>query len=332
VLPGLVIFIWLFLVRRWTRVPGLPWFSGLALFGLLALPWFVLAQRAFPGMFDYLIIGQHFQRYTGTTFNNQWSGWLYIPVLAGLLFPWALLTLWDGAQALLRRRLAVLRAPEPWTALMWVWLIAITVFFSLPKSKLVGYILPVLPPLTLLAAQAWESRWGTSARAGRVFALLCALNIALALTFNHVAGLKTLDRSSADVAKTLACRMQPGDAVWVTDGYPYDLPFLARLQQAVVVLDDWPTVRQRAGDNWQRELFEGADFDAQAAQVLQNLDLLDSPPPAHTWLVTGRDTDKKALLGHWRLVMQGRAWALWQPLASAHEGPKTAEHKGLDCR
>ena len=333
VLPGVVVVVWLFVVRLWPRALRLPWFSGLALFAAVALPWFVLAQRQFPGMFDYLIIGQHFRRYTGSTFNNQFAAWFYPTILVGLLFPWALLAAWDGLRTLLRQRLAVLwRAPDPWVALLWVWLIAITVFFSLPRSKLVGYILPVLPPLALLAAQAWERRWGGSVRAGRVFALLCGLNIALAGVFSHQAGQFTLKRSSQDVAAALACRIQPGDAVWVAGGYPYDLPFLANLKQPLVVLADWPALRLTAPDSWARELFEGSDFDAQAAQVLQSQQLLARPPASGHWLVTSRGIDGAPELAAWRKVLEGRAWTLWQSPASAPKSPEAAEHKSLDCR
>jgi 4-amino-4-deoxy-L-arabinose transferase-like glycosyltransferase len=331
VLPGLVVFVWLFIVRLWPRALGLPWISGLLLFALVALPWFVLAQQQFSGMFDYLIVGQHFRRYTGTTFNNQWSGWLYLLVLAGMLFPWALIVMWDGVRTLLRQRTAVLRAPKPWTALLWVWLVVITVFFSLPKSKLVGYILPVIPPLALLAAQSWEARWGHSARANRVFALLCALNLVLAMTFNHVAGDKTLQRNSQEIAQALGCRIQPTDEVWVSGAYPYDLPFMLNLKKPVVVIEDWPTVRRTAGDNWQRELFEGADFDAAAARVLQTPDLLQRTPAPGTWLVTTSGMAQTTPLPQWQQVHAGRAWVLWRPAGSTHEGPESAQDKGLDC-
>lgn len=331
VLPGLVIFVWLFVVRLWPRALHLPWGTGLLLFALVALPWFVLAQRQYPELFDYLIIGQHFRRYTGSTFNNKVPFWFYLPILAGLLFPWALLAAWDGLRSAWRQRLALLRQPEPWTALLWVWVIAITVFFSLPKSKLVGYILPVLPPLAVLAAQAWQTRWGQSVRAGRVFALLCAFNIGLALLLNHTGGQRSLDSGSRDVAQTLSARIEPGQAVWSTGGFPYDLAWLARLRQPVVVLDDWDKARREASDNWQRELFEGGDFDPEAAaRWLQPIERLQQPP-AGTWLVARPDMVGKSAVSAWRLVCVGRAWALWQARDSGLESPETAEHKGLQC-
>ena len=62
---------------------------------------------------------------------------------------------------------------------------------------------PVLPPLALLAARAWESRWGGRARAGWAFAGVCAVNIVLAVAASELAGRSTLKQSSQDVAAAL---------------------------------------------------------------------------------------------------------------------------------
>jgi 4-amino-4-deoxy-L-arabinose transferase-like glycosyltransferase len=331
VLPGLVMFVWLSLTRQWAKAWRMPWLSGLLLFSAIALPWFVLGQQKYPGLFDYLIIGQHFGRYTGNTFNNQWPMWFYPMVLLALLFPWAFGVLWQGLAGVVRHKLALLKPASAWQALLWVWLISITVFFSLPRSKLVGYILPVIPPLTLLAAQYWEERFANKPKAPWVFGLLCALNLALGIGLNHLAAEHSLKRSSRDVAHALACRMNPHDTVIVAGGYPYDLPFEANLKHPVVVVSDWPQARKSAGDNWQREMFEGADFDPQAAQVLQGPEVLTQETAANRWLVTSRDVSSLGDLGRWHKVFEGRAWTLWQSAGSAGKSPETAEHKGLAC-
>jgi len=330
VLPGLVLFIWLFVARLWHRVPRLPWVSGLLLFCAMALPWFVLAQQKYPGLFDYLIIGQHFRRYTGDNFNNQWPAWGYLVVLLVLLFPWALLVPFEGVTAVVRKRLGVLRSVSPWPALLWIWLIAITVFFSIPKSKLVGYILPVMPPLALLAAMAWQARWGASARASKVFAVLCVINLGIGGLTHPLAVENSRTRVSQDVAQVLVCRMDGQDTVLVAGGYPYDLPFEANLSRPLIVVHDWPLARQTAGDDWRRELFEGADFDPQAGQVLQNPEVLTQSPPVGRWLVTPRDTGGMDL-GAWRKVFEGSAWTLWESTAFAGAGATAVGGKDPSC-
>jgi 4-amino-4-deoxy-L-arabinose transferase-like glycosyltransferase len=331
-LPGLVMVVWVTLTRQWRKALHLPWFSGLVLLALITLPWFIQVERAHPGVFDYLIIGQHFGRYTGSTFNNPWPWWFYPVILVGLLFPWALLAYGAAIRNLMKAPWGWWRPVSPERALLWVWLIAITAFFSLPRSKLVGYILPVLPPLTLLAADAWQRLWGKQRAAQALLSLGVAMNLGLAVWANHAAGAFTLRKSSVDVARSLACRMQPADAVWVAGAYPYDLPYLAHLTQPVVVLADWEQARRSAGDNWQRELFEGAEFDpAMAERVLQPLTRLQQPPDTGAWLVTPQDAWPADQLPHWQVVTRGRAWTLWRSAQSAGKGPEAAQQKSLDC-
>lgn len=332
VLPGLVLFVWLFVARLWRHVPRLPWLSGILLLLVLALPWFVLVERVHPGVFDYLIIGQHFRRYTGDTFNNQWPVWSYLAVMLVLLFPWAFLVLADALQALWRRRVPVRRAPSPWPALLWVWLIAITVFFTIPKSKLVGYILPVMPPLALLAALFWQSRWGRSARASKVFVLLCALNLGIGVLASKEAERQSLLGGNSDVAQVLSCRMSPQDRVLVAEGYPYGLAFEAHLQQPLIVVSDWVRARKVIGDGWRSELFEGADFDAQAGQVLQPLQVLTQTPPAGRWLVTPKGAFAADALGAWRKTYEGRASTLWESVAYPAESSAAAQSQNAACR
>ena len=331
VLPGLVLFIWLTLTRQWRKALRLPWFSGLALLAGIALPWFIWVEQVHPGVFDYLIIGQHFGRYTGTTFNNPWPWWFYWVILGGLLFPWTFMAYGVGLVRLFRQPWASLKPVSPERALLWVWLIAIAVFFSMPRSKLVGYILPVLPPLAVLAAEVWQRRVAPRPWAPWVFGAVCLLNLALAVGANQAATHYTLKaKSSADVAARLACEIQHGDQVWVAGAYPYDLPYLANLQQPVFVISDWEQARRSAGDNWQRELFEGEPFDAAAAQrILQPMSQLQAPRTTQDWLVVPLARFKPQDLPNWRLVQEGRVWALWQ--GSAGERPETAQHKSLRC-
>jgi 4-amino-4-deoxy-L-arabinose transferase-like glycosyltransferase len=340
VLPGLVIFVWLLWTRQFKKVLYLPWFSGLALFVLIAAPWFLAEQQRFPGFLNYVFVEQQVNRATGQNFNNPHAWYWYLGILAGLLFPWALFALrqarrgqtpaGDGALPLNAWRLC------------WAWVLAILVFFSSFNSKLIGYILPVLPPMALLAALGWRQvasrRWPRAA--APVFAVVCVLNVAASVVGNVYAPRVVENRRAEDVAKRLACEASPGDTVYVTGSdYPYELPFYAQLDKPMVVVQDWARQRKEAGDDWRRELFDGADFDARAAQVLQQPDVLG--PAAQkpgNWLLVrhgGDEEDKgreqeaqQPLALGWKLVMRGTGFNLYASAAPG-EGPKPAQHKGL---
>ena len=54
----------------WQRL-HLP--SGILLMLLIAVPWYLLAERTSPGFFQYFIVGEHFQRFL----DSGWKGDLY---------------------------------------------------------------------------------------------------------------------------------------------------------------------------------------------------------------------------------------------------------------
>ena len=148
--------------------------------------------------------------------------------------------------------------------------------------------------------------------APKVWAGLVGLALTIAVVTNFMVESVTRDRYTIDIAPTLACMKQPGDTIYLVGGYPYDLPFLIRADKQMVVIQDWPTLRKTTGDNWRRELFEGADFDAQAGAVLQSPEVLPAASQqAGHWLVAPRQNDPSELQG-WTLVMHGVGWSLYR--------------------
>ncbi len=333
-LPGLVLFVWLLWTRQFKKVPYLPWLSGVALFAAIVVPWFALAEHKYPEFLDYMFVRHQFQRYTDSTFNNPQPWWLYLLAIGLLFFPWVLFAL---AQIRKPARLVLSHGAvaREWTSLCWIWVIAITVFFSIPSSKLVGYILPVIPALALLAALGWERVMSHRAYAGKLFAGLCVLGIGIATAIVLSVGGVTERSRTQDIAQVLACQAGPADTVYVLGGYPYDLPFYAQLAKPMVALNDWNYQRANARDGWERELFEGADFDAQAAKVLQPASVLrQASGVAGSWLVTPNAKNLVADLPGWGLVTTGAGWSLYKSGAgpgvnSAPESPKPAQQKSL---
>lgn len=334
-LPGLVLLIWLLWTRQFKKVLYLPWFSGLALLALVAVPWFVIAQQKYPQLFDYMFINQQFKRYTTTAYNNPQPGWYYLQVLLVVFFPWVFFALFQvrrQARGLaLQAGAALAPVAKAWWLLGWIWVVAIIVFFSIPNSKLVGYILPVMPALALLAALGWERAFAHRARAGTLFAALCLLNLGIALVLMTQVGQVTRSGRAQDVAQALACAARPSDTVYVMDKYPYDLPFYAQTAKPLVVLADWAQLRLESRDGWQRELYEGADFDPQAAQVLQSPAVLGpAGAVAGNWFLARIGNQAAVGVAGWKLFYQDAGWLLYRSGGqSAAEGPVTAEQKGL---
>ncbi len=330
-LPGLVLFIWLLWTRQFKKIRYLPWLSGLALFSLIALPWFVVAMQKYPQLFNYMFIGQQFNRYTAATYNNPQPWWFYLLSVVLLLFPWVFFALNQVRRGISRTAGAAPPLAKEWWSLCWIWAGAIIAFFSIPHSKLIGYVLPVMPALALLSALGWERAFERRARSGRIFAALCLLNIGIALAIVTKVGDVTRTGRAQDIAQALACEARPTDTLYVSDAFPYDLPFYAQTRQPMVVLENWAALRLQAGDGWQRELFEGADFDARAAQVLQSPAVL-APAGAvpGNWFAARSGNRTADRLTGWKLFYQGAGWVLYKSASAlAAEGPVPAQQKGL---
>jgi len=254
VLPGLVLLAWLAVRRSLAPVRTLFWWPGVLLFAAVTLPWFLAVQARFPGFLHYFFVYHHFQRYVGSGFNNPLPFWFYLPVLLVGFLPWAwllLLAVRDGWRA---------RTGSAIQSLMWTWAAVVVAFFSVPQSKLVGYVLPAVPPLAVLAALAAVRRYGTavalpgplrwSAAAGGVVCLAIVLGMTAFDTGNNRA-----------LGAEIAARRQPGEPVVFVGRQFFDLPFYLGLRQPVPIAALWDAARASDRDGWHKTLLEAASFD-----------------------------------------------------------------------
>ena len=309
VIPAMVVGLWLALRWRWRSVAALVSPPGLALFLLIAAPWFIAMQRHFDGFLHYFFVVQHFRRFTAGSFNNVQPFWFYPVVLAAGCLPGVL---WlRGVFA--RGYFSAATPRGAIRLLMALAVVCVLLFFSLPQSKLVGYILPAVPPLAWLIADA-SALASESAAHRRWWRPTLAVSALLGLAV--VAGL-TLDKnhSTRGLGLALRARRQPGEPVYMYRHYLYDVPFYARLREPVIVVDDWnkPSLTQR--DSWRKELADSAAFDpAQARQLL----LPEALPAALcrggvAWVMASSvQRDVPAFLAQAQPVQTARGVTLWR--------------------
>lgn len=128
---------------------------GVPLFCLLALPWFLLVFQNVPQAFDFMVRDRFAGHALGTTVKNRGGPLLYfVPILAFGFLPWTPLLGW-----LWRRghwRSLGERQKDGWLFLT-VWTAFTFLLFSLNRSKLPAYIVPLFPPLAVLVAWRWFS-------------------------------------------------------------------------------------------------------------------------------------------------------------------------------
>ncbi|MEZ2298244.1 ArnT family glycosyltransferase [Variovorax sp. RCC_210] len=297
VLPAMVIVAWCAATRRPAALKLALWLPGWAVLLAVAGPWFVAMQMKYPEFFDYFVVTQHFRRFASSGFNNEHGFWFYLPVIAGLTLPWFAWVLvpqgksaaraaskesTEGseaeADALRHRRL--LRDVD-W--LMVIWLVVVVVFFSLPRSKLVGYVLPALPPLAYLiarrvcAARALGLKVRATAMGSAAVCVACVFAVA---AYQQPPGTRLRLPPGQAVA--------PGERVLMLDSYYYEIPFYWNLREPVLVSDDWQAAARDPRDNWRKEMSDAGRFEPAraAATLLQRTRLAATLcVPRTTWIV-----------------------------------------------
>ncbi|NVM92150.1 4-amino-4-deoxy-L-arabinose transferase-like glycosyltransferase [Variovorax sp. SG517] len=310
VLPAMVIAAWCAATRRLAALRLALWLPGWAVLLIVAGPWFVAVQMKYPEFFDYFVVTQHFRRFASTGFNNEHGFWFYLPVLAGLTLPWFAWVLvprgGNGSND-------AARAPDI-DRLMWIWLAVIVVFFSLPRSKLIGYVLPALPPLAYLISQRVLAGRSLDALLPKVRATALA---AAAVCIGCVIAVAMYASPPGTRLKLPAGQaVAPGDQVLMLDSYHYEIPFYWNLRDPVLVSDDWKAAALDTRDNWRKEISDAAGFDpARAARTLvERTQLADTLcVPRTTWLV-GSNTAQLAnpWLFRAQLVAVNEGIAAWR--------------------
>jgi 4-amino-4-deoxy-L-arabinose transferase-like glycosyltransferase len=171
--------------------------------GLVAAPWYVACYLRNGDAFVHEFFWKHhFGRFLSSELQHVQPFWFYVPVFAGLLFPWT-------------PALAALRGidwREPRRRLLLAWLVFGFLFFSLSANKLPGYVLPLLPAAAALMGirlAERESPW----LSGFCAALLVVMPVAAAVLPEAVAD--GLSRASAGQISWLAVGLLAAAALGV---------------------------------------------------------------------------------------------------------------------
>ena len=178
-IPGLVCLLWLLTERRLGEIRQLMPLRGLATVLAIVLPWYIAVylQHGWQYITSFLV-EENLERYATTAMApGDRNVAFYIPVLLGELFPWAPLVLSPllGIAAAVRsRRSRAASAGPALDRLLWWWIVAFVVVFSLSRTKQDLYIFPIVPAVAALVAAALADSF-----AGRPAPLLSALFVSV---------------------------------------------------------------------------------------------------------------------------------------------------------
>ncbi|MBO1012395.1 glycosyltransferase family 39 protein [Achromobacter sp. SD115] len=252
-LPGAIVLAWLLLRRDWAGVRALLWAPALLAFAAVALPWFWLMELRYPGFYQYFFVYQQFERFSQGGFNNAQPVWFYLPIVAGLALPWSIWAVSIFKPAYWRES-----DPQGLRRLATIWIAVVIVFFSIPHSKLIGYVLPVFPPLAFLISERLAPAWAAGKRRGAWIAAGVAVVICLAAI---IVAASNPRGSAGPLAADLRKEMQPQDIHMALHTLPFDLGFYTQAREPAWMVDDWSNPEIPTRDNWRKELYDAAKFD-----------------------------------------------------------------------
>ncbi|MGB6869214.1 MAG: glycosyltransferase family 39 protein, partial [Acidobacteriaceae bacterium] len=149
--------------REWSLFRRSLWWPGIVLYFAMVLPWFIAVQRRNPTFVKIFFLQHNLERFATNRFEHYHPFWYYVPVVLLGLTPWAVIAVTAFLDAIggsinewkaRRSKFHYIghgRAGDAFPEFLVLWALVPIVFFSFSDSKLPGYVLPALPPLTILA-------------------------------------------------------------------------------------------------------------------------------------------------------------------------------------
>ena len=140
--------------KIWARLRLL---SGSIIYLLITAPWFVIVAHRNPEFLEFFFIHEHLQRFTQDAHSRTGPIYYFVPLLLIGILPWAAQIPGAMVQAWRERKQEFSSA---W--LLACWFVVIFVFFSVSRSKLPGYIIPIFPALALLIGKYLDRLLGSN--------------------------------------------------------------------------------------------------------------------------------------------------------------------------
>jgi 4-amino-4-deoxy-L-arabinose transferase-like glycosyltransferase len=148
ILAGGAIGVWALATKNSRAAFRLAHPLGIAAFGTVALPWYVICARRNPDFLRVFIFQHNFERYLTPVFQHKQPFWFFGPITILALLPWTVFLISSLREGLRRwREKSWATSPGFFFA---CWALFPVVFFSFSQSKLPSYILPAVPALALI--------------------------------------------------------------------------------------------------------------------------------------------------------------------------------------
>ncbi len=182
----------------------------------LALSWFLVVAFRYPELWSFFLKGEIYNRVFSNEHHRNESFFFYFLLLPAGLLPW-LRPAFRGARNCVRRfrddrRIRLLAC---WVALPFI-------MFTIGKSKLPTYILPLYPALALILTSALKAR----TRSVWIYSvsMLAIYHLALG-ALPHFEPRMNANAGTRELCAALRSELRPGDRVALLETHPYGPAF-----------------------------------------------------------------------------------------------------------
>ncbi len=254
VLPLVVYIIYLGIVKEWREFRRLRLVRGVLIMAVIFVPWGIAISIREPEFSYVFFMQQQIQRFATGSFGRVKPFWFFIPIFVVMYFPWSLIfpaaikDLLKNEDKMERNQIIFLS----------IWAMTILIFFSIPRSKLVHYILPMSAPVSMLVGLYLNKKMAGSPKArlrtvivGMYLFIICLIGA----TYYLSPALSTVE-----FAKYLKPKLIEEDivAIYASPDHFSDLPFYLS-QRVVVVGSDRGTLDAESREDEADDVTGGAD-------------------------------------------------------------------------
>lgn len=195
VFVGIALVIWSVWQRNFIKaIKSLPWLTGLLVFAIVTLPWYIAAEIKTPGFIEYFIVGEHISRFLVSGWEGDLYGsahvrprgsiWLFAILCA---FPWSFVLIklsWSKLKTKNETNSEAQISKQPLSYYLICWMIAPLVLFTFAGNILPIYALPGFSAMAILIALHLTPKMKHLGFAGVTLVLLVTLTVAL--SFNWI--------------------------------------------------------------------------------------------------------------------------------------------------
>lgn len=234
--PGWIPFLAIvaFILLRRDKTPERKLFSPLCFvfFLVVSFSWYLLIILRQHQMLGYFLEDEVYKRIFTTAFHRNAPFWIYLPVLLLGIGPWLVLWPWFFKRTW-RYLVGNAGRLRDWPLFLVLWVALPLAIFTVAKSRLVFYVLPLFVPISLgmgrvlvsdlLPRLRQSARWRKYAKA--VTVLWVVMLIFATTGLDLVAKGRSL-RTAAEVFNQKIARLpEAGACYWIWGWQPYSLAF-----------------------------------------------------------------------------------------------------------